>query len=939
MANKGQSPYRAGPRSLVDGITLMYLFWAVMAYLVTVAGLWWSSNYLIEMNLVKRASHWAAEFDELGTPLYFSNDAPALERVRARAAQAPDILYVRYYNAGDLKLLGQYAKETGKPPAAELPTEALAAVRQGGEPLVLTSHLFYTVNGIRVLAPIQTHSLGPEGLLDMGDGPETARTIGYLDIGVDLEPSRKLLLRNMLLVSLLLAAVLLAAAAVGRHLARAALRPLLDLQGPLSRLAKGDLDVSVEGSPGYREIATIHDAVRASIDGLRQRDQDKEQALREKLHAELASEAKSRFLAHLSHEVRTPLNGIMGFLGLLRKTPLDDVQRDYLQAVETSSHRLLMLINDVLDISKIEAGKLSLECTAFNLRELAEECVAMHAPAAHAKGLELTLEADRGIPMELAGDPGRLSQVLCNLVGNAIKFTEAGEVAVEVRLIGETDGDALIQVSVADTGIGIADGAVGSLFQPFTQADDSTTRKYGGTGLGLAISSRLLEMMGAGLKVDSAPGKGSTFHFMVRLRKPAQPSLPRPVAALEGLGALIVSPNPRTVSSLGEQLLGWGMEDGAAAGGEAALAALRRAAGSGYPFRFVILDGAVADTAPVEFAARVRAEPELAPLDLVLLVNTGERLAAGSAEYVHYTAVLAKPAKSAELHRVLVRALGVPDIGAQVPAADGAADSPGLARSLRILVADDDDINRKLVTILLEQAGAAVDQVLSGREAVEACRNQGYDLVFMDVQMPEMDGVAATREIRHIQEGGFKTPIVALTANALRGDRERYLEAGMDGYLAKPIDQRALFETVARWYPLRRAGLPTMAAPCAPCCEDARPLPVIDPRLGIARAAGRADRWLKFLEMLAKDLPASLERMENALAEGRVDEVAAVAHKLRGGSSYCGTPVFQRAADHLEAACLRETPQTLEIRARLDILKHAAGELLSLLASGDFPKE
>jgi CheY-like chemotaxis protein len=406
------------------------------------------------------------------------------------------------------------------------------------------------------------------------------------------------------------------------------------------------------------------------------------------------------------------------------------------------------------------------------------------------------------------------------------------------------------------------------------------------------------------------------------------------------LGALIVSPNPRTVSALGEQLLGWGMEDGTAADGEAALAALRRAAGSGYPFRFAILDGAVADTAPAEFAARVRAEPDLAPLDLVLLVNTGERLAAGSAEYVHYAAVLAKPAKSAELHRVLVRALGVPGIGAGAPAAGGVAESPGLARSLRILVVDDDDINRKLVTILLEQAGAVVDQALSGREAVEACRKQGYDLVFMDVQMPEMDGVAATREIRHIQEGGFKTPIVALTANALRGDRERYLEAGMDGYLAKPIDQRALFETVARWYPFKRAGLPPMAASCAPCCEDARqPLPVIDPGLGIARAAGRADRWLKFLEMLSKDLPASLERMEAALAEGRVDEVAAVAHKLRGGSSYCGTPVFQRAADHLEAACLRETPQTLEIRARLDILKQAAGELLSLLASGDFPKE
>lgn len=942
------APGRAGflgwlkPRSLVNRMTLVHLFWAVLVYLSMIAGFWWSAHYLVEEGLKKQAVSWAGEFDELGTPLYYSDMPVILEQVRNRARHSPDILYARYYEAGSLKVLGQYVKEVSQNASfGWLSADQVSDLRLDrlSAPLILSRRSFFAVDSIRVLAPIQTRSLPVESLFDLEDDRrwEARKTIGYLDIGVDLRPSRELIVRGMLVVSLFLGMVLIAAVGAARYLIRSAMRPLLNLQAPLSRLARGDLSVAAADDSTYREIATINQAMRASIVGLRQRDREMEIAMRGKLQAELASEAKSQFLAHLSHEVRTPLNGMLGFLGLLARTPLNEAQRAYLRDVEISSRRLLAMINDSLDFSRIEAGKLALERAPLDLRAVIEECISLYSANAHAKGLELTLLFARDVPVELVGDAGRLSQVLCNLLANAVKFTHRGGIEVAVTLGAETDGDAEIRVGVSDSGIGIAREALDKLFQPFSQADDSITRRYGGSGLGLVISRRLVEMMGGELGVESVPGQGATFHFSVRLRKRGETAATGPHSALlEGRAALIVTPSAALESSLREDLLALRLEDDAADGGEAGLAALAAAAENGQPFDFVILDGAVGDLSPAGFVSRIQADPRFAALHLVLLLRSDEYLAAGDSAHRGFAAVLSKPVKGAELRAALLRAI-VPlaSASAAPPAGRDILRRAGLGRPLRVLLADDDEISRKLVAILLAEGGVLVDQARSGAEAVEACRANDYDLVLMDIQMPEMDGLTATREIRRLDRDGGRAPIVALTANALPGDRERFLEAGMNGYLPKPVNEAILFDTLAEWClggreSQRQAGAAAQSA--VPAAEP----PALDAGFGVELAGGDAARWRMLLELLAEDLPGSLAHLEEACAENRLDEVGRLAHKLRGAAHYCGAPALRHTAEALERAC-GEGMAAGEIRSRLDRLKDAAAALLARIESDKPP--
>ncbi len=923
---------RLKPGSLVNRMTWVYLFWAVLAYLAMTAGFWWSAHYLVEEGLKKQAVSWAGEFDELGTPLYFSDMPIILEQVRSRARHSPDILYARYYEAESLKLLGQYVKKVSSgSPLGWLSADQVKGLQldRATAPLILSRRSFFTVDSIRVLAPIQTRSLPVDSLFDLGSanpGREARKTIGYLEIGVDLAPSRELILHGMLAVSLLLGAVLLGAVVVGRLLIRSAMMPLLNLQRPLSRLANGELDVAVADDSPYKEIATIKEAMRVSIAGLRRRDREMEIAMRGKLHAELASEAKSQFLAHLSHEVRTPLNGMLGFLGLLAKTPLNESQRAYLRDIEISSHRLLAMINDILDFSKIEAGKLALESAPLNLRQVIEDCMTLYSANAYAKGLELTLRFAREVPAELVGDAGRIAQVLGNLLANAVKFTERGGIEVAASLIAATDGEARVQISVSDSGIGISPDALGTLFQPFSQADNSITRRYGGSGLGLAISRKLVEMMGGKLGVGSQPGQGSVFHFSVWLQKRAEAEAAKICASLlEGRGVLIVSPSAAMVASLREDLLAWRMEEDAAAGAEEGLAMLAAAAANGNAFDYAIFDGAARDSSPADFIARLQSDPRLAALQAILLLKTGE----SDPAVARFAAVLNKPVKNAELCAALTRAMASSPDGLAVQC--DVSQRVRLGRPPRVLVVDDDDISRKLVSILLAEGGVQVDQAADGMAAVEACRAGDYDLVLMDVQMPDMDGLTATREIRKLDRGSRNVPIVALTANALRGDRDRYIEAGMNGYLAKPVNEAILFETLAEWCPggegPRRTGAPARP-PVA-----AGDLPTFDTADGIERVGGDAARWLMLLDMLAKDLPAALEKLEAACAESRPDEIGRLAHRLRGGAHFCSTPALRHAAEMLESAC-EEGASEGEIRSRLNQLNSEAVTLLDLLAAG-----
>ncbi|MBD8532242.1 MULTISPECIES: response regulator [unclassified Massilia] len=760
--------------------------------------------------------------------------------------------------------------------------------------------------------------------------------VGVLVIEVDLLPMWRDILRGVGVLAGAMCVSLLVSLVLARRFTRSITDPVTKLIAAAQQVSESQNTTLRVAHTRRDELGTLIDSFNdmlAQIEGRgaaltthrdeleRQVSVRTEQLERAKNAAEAASRAKSAFLATMSHEIRTPMNGVLGMTEMLLGTSLTEAQRNYTRLVKRSGEHLLVIINDILDFSKIEAGKLTIEYINFNLWDLLEDIHTVYTPQAQNKGIAFEFDIANDIPVAICGDPNRLRQIMANLLGNAIKFTERGRIVARVRVASEDSQAVVLRFEVIDTGIGIAREARGRLFEAFSQADDSTTRKFGGTGLGLAISKQLVELMGGAIGVDNGTHngvkQGSVFWFTVSFdKRRVDPDAPGAAApggqqTLNGMRVLVVDEDATTRIALARHLSAWELACEQADGARAALELLAAQARAGAPFDAAILNMELRQSSGLLLAATIKADPLTRPTRLILL--SPERLAADPVQRreagVAYQ--LIEPARAADLFACLgARARGLTAPAAQFLPPPQAPRGERTARIRRVLLAEDNPVNVEVAKAMLESLGLQAQVAQNGLEALEAVRSQTFEAVLMDCQMPVMDGFAATAAIRREEQDAGRPrmlPVIAITANALQGDREACLAAGMDDYLSKPFTQADLAGVVGRWIamPLSSSVHHDDAAPALPqAMRDVIQRDVINARAleNIRALSQRGGDALvqKVISAYVGDTPQHLRTLRQAVGGHDAETVRRVAHSLKSASANVGAETLARLCKDLE---------------------------------------